>query len=244
MEKEIIINNSLNEVTRISQFIEDLGTSLDLPSKTTMGIALAIEEVVTNIIQCSNADKKASPIYLQVIIAPGALTFTITDEGAAYDPNRSVVRPSKASLEQQIIQEIGHLLIHRIMDEVAYHSDEKKNQLVLKKRIDTNFKPGATLTTNICRVDGIIILNIEGRLDTANARDFSNAIQPLLEEKRPNIIINCEQMTYISSSGLRGFLILQKSVTKNSGFLAIEAMQPEIKHIFEITGCVSIFNIR
>lgn len=244
MEKEIIINNSLDEVTRISQFIEDLGTSLDLPSKITMGIALAIEEVVTNTIQHAYPDKKASQILLQAFIEPGVLTFTITHEGKAFDPNRTVVSPSKASTEQQIIQEISHLLIHRIMDEVSYHPGESNNQLTLTKRIDTNFKQGATLRTNICRVDGIIVLDIEGRLDTANARDFNNAILPLLEEKKPNVIINCEQMSYISSSGLRCFLILQKSVTKNGGFLAIEAMQPEIKHIFEITGCVSIFNIR
>lgn len=244
MEKEIIINNQLNEVTRISQFIEDLGTSLDLPTKLTMSIALAIEEVVTNIIQYTQTEKKPSQIFLQAVIEPGVLAFTITDEGAPLDPNRTVISPSKVSMEQQIIQEIGHLLIHRIMDEVSYHSDAKQNQLVLKKSINTNFKPGATLMTNICRVDGIIVLDIEGRLDTANARDFNNAIQPLLEEKQPNIIINCERMSYISSSGLRGFLILQKSVTKNGGSLAIEAMQPEIRHIFEITGCISIFNIR
>ncbi|WP_300704321.1 ATP-binding protein, partial [Bacteroides sp.] len=125
MEKEIIINNQLNEVTRISQFIEDLGTSLDLPSKLTMGIALAIEEVVTNIIQHTQTDNKPSQIFLQAVIEPGVLAFTITDEGAPLDPNRTVVSPSKTSMEQQIIQEIGHLLIHRIMDEVSYHSDAK-----------------------------------------------------------------------------------------------------------------------
>ncbi|MGG6550263.1 UNVERIFIED_CONTAM: STAS domain-containing protein, partial [Prevotella sp. 15_C9] len=77
------------------------------------------------------------------------------------------------------------------------------------------------------------------RLDTANARDFSIAIQPLLQEDKPNIIVNCEQMSYISSSGLRCFLILQKSVQKNQGSLIIEAMRPEIKNIFEMTGCTS-----
>ena len=55
---------------------------------------------------------------------------------------------------------------------------------------------------------------------------------------------NCEQMSYISSSGLRCFLILQKSVQKNQGSLIIEAMRPEIKNIFEMTGCTSLFNIR
>lgn len=115
------------------------------------------------------------------------------------------------------------------MDEVNYRTTDTQNLLTLVKRLDIDFKPDALLDTNICRVDGIIVLNIKGRLDTANARNFSIAIQPLLQEDKPNIIVNCEQMSYISSSGLRCFLILQKSVQKNQGSLIIEAMRPEIK---------------
>ena len=139
---------------------------------------------------------------------------------------------------------LGHFLIHRTMDEVNYRTTDTQNLLTLVKRLDIDFKPDALLDTNICRVDGIIVLDIKGRLDTANARDFSIAIQPLLQEDKPNIIVNCEQMSYISSSGLRCFLILQKSVQKNQGSLIIEAMRPEIKNIFEMTGCTSLFNIR
>ena len=51
MEKEIIIDNQLDEVTRIAQFIEEFGMSLQLPASITMSINLAIEEAVTNIIR-------------------------------------------------------------------------------------------------------------------------------------------------------------------------------------------------
>lgn len=243
MKTEIIINSNTDEVTRISQLVEELGTSLDLPAKITMGITLAIEEVVTHIIKDTHSSKKGK-ISFQAIVDLGILTFLITDEGTPFDPTRKVTSSFRVSSEQQKGQEFKPLLIYRIMDEVAYQSTGTQNQLVLKKRIDIGFKPEAPLITNICKVDGIIVLTIEGRLDTANARDFNNAIQPLLEEPQPNIIINCGQMSYISSSGLRSFIILQKSVNKHNGTLAIEAMLPEIKHIFEMTGCTSIFNIR
>lgn len=243
MKKELIISNSLDEVSRIPKFIEDLGNSLSLSTKITMGIAVAIEEVIINIIQHAFLDNSQSEILLQVDIQPKKLKFIVVDEGIPLDPNRTIVSP-KESLVQQIIQGKGHLLIHRIMDMVSYSTEDSKNQTVLIKHTDVDFKPEATLQTNICRVDGIIILNIEGRLDTPNATCFNKAIQPLLEEEQPNIIINCEQMTYISSSGLRSFLILQKSVINSNGCLAIEAMLPEIKHIFELTGFNAIFNIR
>lgn len=47
MEKEIIIDNQLDEVARIALFIEELGMSLQLPASITMSLNLAIEEAVT-----------------------------------------------------------------------------------------------------------------------------------------------------------------------------------------------------
>mgnify|MGYP006914992851 CR=1 FL=1 len=64
-------------------------------------------------------------------------------------------------------QRIRHFLIHRTMDEVNYRTTDTQNLLTLVKRLDIDFKPDALLDTNICRVDGIIVLDIKGRLDTA-----------------------------------------------------------------------------
>ena len=58
MEKEIIINNKLNEISRISQFMEELGVSLNIPSEIAMSINLAIEEIIANIIQNAYPDDK------------------------------------------------------------------------------------------------------------------------------------------------------------------------------------------
>lgn len=244
MEKEIIINSNLDEITRVSQFMEELGLSLNIPSEIAMSINLAIEEIIANIIQYAYPDELSGEIQLQAQIAPGILTFRIADEGIAIDPFHKSNTNEKPTLEEQLTKGLGHFLIHRTMDEVTYQTTGGQNVLTLVKRLNIDFKPGALLRTNICRVDGIIVLDIEGRLDTVNARDFNIAIQPLLQENTPNIIVNCEQMSYISSSGLRVFLILQKSVQKTQGSLIIEAMRPEIKNIFEMTGCTSLFNIR
>ena len=62
MEKEIIIDNQLDEVARIALFIEELGMSLQLPAGITMSLNLAIEEAVTNIIRYGYPSNKESEI--------------------------------------------------------------------------------------------------------------------------------------------------------------------------------------
>ena len=100
MEKEIIINNKLNEISRISQFMEELGVSLNIPSEIAMSINLAIEEIIANIIQNAYPDDKLGKILLQANITPVKLTFQITDEGVAVDPFQKSNPDVKPSLEE------------------------------------------------------------------------------------------------------------------------------------------------
>lgn len=161
MEKEIIINNKLNETGRISQFMEELGVSLNIPSEIAMSMNLAIEEIIANIIQYAYPKGESSEIQLQAHITPGRLTFQITDEGIAVDPFQKKRPDEKPSLEEQLTKGLGHFLIHRTMDEVNYRTTDTQNLLTLVKRLDIDFKPDALLDTNICRVDGIIVLDIK-----------------------------------------------------------------------------------
>lgn len=244
MDKEIIINNELAETVRIAQFIDELGMSLQLPSSITMTIGLAIEEAITNIIRHAYPTGQSGEITLRLHITSGMLTFLIIDDGISFDPTDKELPDTSLTLEQRLTQGLGLFLIRRTMDEVNYHTIDNQNQLTLVKRIDMSFEPEATMKTNLCKIENVTILTIEGRLDTVNASEFSNTIHPLLTETNPNIIINCEGMNYISSSGLRHLIVLQKSVLQHHGSLVIEAMKPEIRKIFDMTGCSSLFNIR
>lgn len=245
MEKEIIINNQPDEITRIAQFIDELGMSLQLPPSITMSVNLAIEEAISNIIQHGYPTNKEGEITLLTSVAPGILTARIIDNGISFDPTeRNTDADNIISLDQQLTQGLGLFLIRRTMDKVEYHSTESQNELTLIKKIDMDFKPEASLKTNICKIEEVTILTIEGRLDTANSNDFNVVISPLLSMPTPNIIINVEGLLYISSSGLRSLITLQKCVRQHQGVLVIEAMRPEILKIFDMTGCSSLFTIR
>lgn len=89
----------------------------------------------------------------------------------------------------------------------------------------------------------ITIVTLDGSLDTINSITFLKEIEDLLTQPEPNIIVDCENLTYISSSGLRTFVLLQKSVLKNSGKMLIRKLRPEVLNIFELTGFTKIMTI-
>lgn len=92
-------------------------------------------------------------------------------------------------------------------------------------------------------IGGFCVVEIEGRIDTTNFNTFEKEITAIIEEGNKNLVLNCANMNYISSSGLRVFLIVQKKLTGLGGKLHLCQMQPTIKEIFDISGFSSIFKI-
>lgn len=99
------------------------------------------------------------------------------------------------------------------------------------------------MNLTIEKINDFSILNIDGRIDTSNFSVLEAKIDQLISSGAKNIIFNCAGMNYISSSGLRVFLVTQKKTIQMQGRLYLCNMQPAIKEIFFISGFNSIFSI-
>lgn len=84
---------------------------------------------------------------------------------------------------------------------------------------------------------------ISGRIDTTTADQFLADVQPLLNAETPDITIDCKEMEYTSSQGLRIFLTIQKSVNSHGGSLVLTNMDPKVREVFDITGFSGIIKI-
>ncbi|MCF0189565.1 MAG: STAS domain-containing protein, partial [Bacteroidaceae bacterium] len=56
--------------------------------------------------------------------------------------------------------------------------------------------------------------------------------------------VDCSQLTYISSSGLRIMITLQKHFMRIGGHLTLHTLQPDIRDVFEMTGFINLFEIK
>jgi len=87
------------------------------------------------------------------------------------------------------------------------------------------------------------VLRIEGKIDTARSSVLEDEINRLFDNGEKNLIFNCKKMNYISSSGLRVFLVAQKKSTSLNGKLYLCNLQPGIQEIFRISGFSNLFKI-
>ena len=92
--------------------------------------------------------------------------------------------------------------------------------------------------------DGILTGILSGYIDTATAAQVGEKMKPLLEQTNRDIEIDCSQLEYISSSGLRLLLTLRKQVAADGGSLIIRNINDEIRKVFTLTGFFKLFDIR
>lgn len=100
------------------------------------------------------------------------------------------------------------------------------------------------MNINIKEIDGGLTAVFSGRLDTPAAVKAQQEIVPLLEQADKEIILDCTDLEYISSSGLRLFLTVRKETAAKGGKVIIKNINDEIKKVFMMTGFFNLFDIR
>ena len=99
------------------------------------------------------------------------------------------------------------------------------------------------MKTEVSQRNEYLVLSLIGRLDTVQAPALEKKMLEILDQGHDKIILDCKEMDYISSSGLRIFLIAQKRMMGISGILRICNLQSNIGEVFEISGFSLIFSI-
>ena len=84
---------------------------------------------------------------------------------------------------------------------------------------------------------------IDGPLNAQALDEVQAKINALEVNEGDLVIMDCTEMSYICSSGLRIFLAMHKDVTQRSSRLIIRGLQPLVKGVFDMTGFTKILNI-
>ena len=94
----------------------------------------------------------------------------------------------------------------------------------------------------ILKENGATIVRIVGRLDTVTSPELDQAVKPLID-LGATIVFDCEQMDYVSSSGLRVVLSTHKQLAAVGGRFIVRNLNKEVRSVFELTGFNRILNI-
>ena len=94
----------------------------------------------------------------------------------------------------------------------------------------------------ITKKDNETVARLIGRLDTPASAGVAKDLEPLIEAASGVVVLDCSEMAYISSSGLRIFLTVRKA--EKGGKVIVRHISNEIRSVFMMTGFLNLFEIQ
>ena len=91
------------------------------------------------------------------------------------------------------------------------------------------------MKTTVQKKSSSIIVAVEGRIDTPTARQLQQQINTLAAETS-HLILDCTELEYVSSAGIRVLLAAHKTMSQKNGTFSLTKVSSEVKDILEITG--------
>ena len=97
------------------------------------------------------------------------------------------------------------------------------------------------MNTKLEEIEGKYVATLEGEMDTAAATEAEEVLKPLYNSDGKDVIIDCNGLEYIASSGLRILLSILKGAKASGSKVTLRGVNDDIKNVFKLTGFISIF---
>jgi anti-sigma B factor antagonist len=104
-------------------------------------------------------------------------------------------------------------------------------------------EPGGGLQGQGYGAEDLLIIRIEGALDTNTSGQLESIFAEHLDRGARRIILELTEMDYVSSVGLRVFLSSLKRLRASEGRLVLSGLNEEVREIFDMAGFSPLFEI-
>ena len=135
LREQICLTNEESEVVRLSAFFKDFCAKLSLDRKIAMGLRLALEETVVNVINYAYPEGTRGSVTVQADSNRREVRFTVLDGGIPFDPTTVLEADTTLDAQDRPIGGLGVHLTRKLVDRVSYERRDGQNILILTKSI-------------------------------------------------------------------------------------------------------------
>ncbi|MBP5514203.1 MAG: STAS domain-containing protein [Bacteroidaceae bacterium] len=99
------------------------------------------------------------------------------------------------------------------------------------------------MSITISEQEGKLVVTLSGDLDNAASTQAERSLAPVFENADCDVLIDCTELNYISSSGLRILLNIYKHTRCNGNKAMLKGMNEEVREVFLISGFLQLFEV-
>ena len=94
----------------------------------------------------------------------------------------------------------------------------------------------AEFNVNLRGVGPVSVIDVKGYLDAHTAPQLESVFNKLINEKQFQVVVNFNDLKYISSAGLGVFMAYVETMRDNKGDIKFSNMKDSVYNIFDLLG--------
>ena len=94
----------------------------------------------------------------------------------------------------------------------------------------------ADFNVNLRGIGPVSVIDVKGYLDAHTAPQLETVFNKLITEKQFQVVVNFNDLKYISSAGLGVFMAYVETMRENKGDIKFTNMKESVYNIFDLLG--------
>lgn len=132
--KELTIPATVENIEKVTEFVNRQLQEINCPSKVQMQIDTSIDELFGNIAHYAyRPETGPATVRVEVTDSPISVIVTFIDHGVPYDPLKKDDPDISLSAEERAIGGLGIFIVKKTMDEITYEYKDGQNILRIRK---------------------------------------------------------------------------------------------------------------
>ena len=127
---------SAEDIPAVTEFVETELQKLGCPRKVITQLAIAIDEIYSNVVKYGYPDRKG-PVTVQLIEKeePHNIYLRFSDEGVPYNPLTETDPDTSLPVEEREMGGLGIFMVKKTMDDIRYKYENGQNVLTVMKNL-------------------------------------------------------------------------------------------------------------
>jgi len=101
----------------------------------------------------------------------------------------------------------------------------------------------ADLSIAVRHIGNVAVILPAGFINAHTVREFEEALESQVQQGRYKLLLNCKDLSYISSAGLGAIMGLIETVRENDGDILLSNLQENVFAIFDTLGFTQLYRV-
>ena len=240
--QSLTLRSDLAELSRVKALVDAICDQTHASEADASALHLAIEEIVTNVITYGYPDGPQHTFTLTIDLpADDRVRAVVTDDAPAFNPLARADVNTALPLEERPVGGLGIHLVRQVMDVCLYEHRDGRNIFTMERQLNRGSASTARIAAT--KLESAVTLALAGRLDGLSSPELEQQVAALLASGIRTLVFDLSALDYVSSAGLRVFIIAAKKLKASGGVAQFTSLTPAVHDVFHISGLLTAFGV-